>query len=466
MNCSNCNTPLNEGSDICPNCGALNMSFNKQFAPQMSSSESPAIPIDENELSINESSNTNQNNNQFINDEIILEDGPIEEQITNNVLIEGTNPVIGDYIQDKNTIETDTIQNGNNEENTFSNTEEDTIDLIDDTPEEVISENTLPPSLEVQNENMLEGIQDISQANVSTYEVEPSSVDENINNEESKEEQFDIAIPQIKEPVNNVDIPLDGSAPSIDTNKTVGTQTKEEDLEENIEIKHKKIIRFPKFSGNTPKPVLLVGIVGVLGLGILIGAVLFSKNVCTAAPIKKTTNVSKNVVADGNNNITKAGAYTYKIPKDYKYDKKDNGILIYDDKSTWRIYLRADAGLYDDVASAKSSVKASLESTGINVNNIKETKIKDRLYMLIEGLTKTTSRLIAFTDAGNDYIFYMEIVTVDNIYNYDLLEIANDILVNATFNEEVSKIETISVYDVANIAILAAQEYKSRVDNK
>ena len=49
-----CNTPLNDGSDICPNCGALNMSFNKQFASQMSSSESPAIPIDENELSINE----------------------------------------------------------------------------------------------------------------------------------------------------------------------------------------------------------------------------------------------------------------------------------------------------------------------------------------------------------------------------------------------------------------------------
>ena len=110
--------------------------------------------------------------------------------------------------------------------------------------------------------------------------------------------------------------------------------------------------------------------------------------------------------------------------------------------------------------------EALLFTGKIGYFSFKETKIKDRLYMLIEGLTKTTSRLIAFTDAGNDHIFYMEIVTVDNIYNYDLLEIANDILVNATFNEEVSKIETISVYDVANIAILAAQEYKSRVDNK
>lgn len=457
MNCSNCNTPLNEGSDICPNCGALNMSFNKQFAPQMSSSESPAIDIGGTEVISNTEANVYQTNietnvnNQFnSNNDIVLEDGPVEENKTEEEQVQYINPTNDTLINDSNSSQ---------------NNSEELIDLIDDNSQEIISENTMPPSLEVQNENMLEGVQDISQANISTYEVEPTIVNEN-NNIEPQGEQIDIAIPQIKEPVNNVDIPLDGSAPSVEVNKTVGTQTKEEDLEEKIEIKHKKIIKFPTFGGNMPKPILIVVLIAILGIGVLIGATLFSKNVCATAPKKNTTNVSKNVVADGNNNITKAGAYTYQIPKDYKYDKKDNGILIYDADSTWRIYLRAESGLYDDVASAKSSVRASFESTGININNIKETKVNDRLYMIIEGITKTTSRLIAFTDAGNDYIFYIEIVTVDNIYNYDLLEVANDILINAKFDEEVSKIETITVYDVADIAILAAQEYKSRVDNK
>ena len=204
-----------------------------------------------------------------------------------------------------------------NDTNSSQGTYEDSIDLIDDTSQEFISENTMPPSLEVQNENMLEGVQDISQANVSTYEVEPTVVEDNVPNE-IHEEQLHIAIPQIKEPVNNVDIPLDGSAPSVEANKTVGTQTKEEDLEDKIEIKHKKIIKFPTFSGNTPKPILIIVLISILGIGVLLGATLFSKNVCATAPVKTTTNVSKNAVADGNNNINKAGAYTYQITKDYK----------------------------------------------------------------------------------------------------------------------------------------------------
>ena len=58
-------------------------------------------------------------------------------------------------------------------------------------------------------------------------------------------------------------------------------------------------------------------------------------------------------------------------------------------------------------------------------------------------------------------IFYIEIVTQDNTYDYDCLDLARDIKTNAKKNENTSNMEKIKVNDLSGILLSAANIYKS-----
>ena len=58
-------------------------------------------------------------------------------------------------------------------------------------------------------------------------------------------------------------------------------------------------------------------------------------------------------------------------------------------------------------------------------------------------------------------MFYIEIVNSDNDFDYDVLEIADDIVKNAELNESVSNMENVDVYDISALALRAAEAYKA-----
>lgn len=90
-----------------------------------------------------------------------------------------------------------------------------------------ITANMAPPSLDVNKEDLESGATDISQANISTYGEEVvETPSEPVNNTNDK---VDFDIPSVQKPVENIEMPSDGSAPSIDTGApTVG------EIEENV----------------------------------------------------------------------------------------------------------------------------------------------------------------------------------------------------------------------------------------
>ncbi|MDE5630575.1 MAG: hypothetical protein K2I70_03140, partial [Bacilli bacterium] len=113
------------------------------------------------------------------------------------------------------------------------------------------------------------------------------------------------------------------------------------------------------------------------------------------------------------------------------------------------------------VATARVSIEETLKENNVTVNNLRETKVSDNNYVIIEGTTRLQNRLIALTDAKNDNIFYIEIVTTDNSYNYEILNLANDIATNATYNDTVNDIERIDIYDASSMLITASEAQKS-----
>lgn len=350
------------------------------------------------------------------------------------------------------------------------------IDLDEDETAQVTAD-MAPPTLDVNSEDLTQNVRDLGSGdNSSTYDP---NYDENENKghevhedldgdgipEYSTNDSVNIAIPSVTKPVDVIEMPNDGSAPSVDLNMpTLGNI--ESDSVKQFKIGGKTIkIKMGK-KRNVPQVILIGGVVIFFIIGIMVGSTVFKQNVCVSGGNKKITNTEDlHFVADGQNNITKAGKYTFKIPTEYKYDKLDSGVIIYDTKGTWRIYIKASPGSYDNMASAKVSIEESLKTESINVVSIKESKIGDKNHLIIETSKNLVNRLMAFVNAGNDHVFYIEIVNVDNNFNYDILEVADDIINNVEFDQKESYVETIPTNDITDMAVNAAEAYKS-LNNK
>ena len=344
---------------------------------------------------------------------------------------------------------------------------DDKIDVLESTDVELpavkaptqVSASVPAPKLDLPNQAPTP-VNAVSIEQASTGPVQDPNVS-NAPKEIPEEAKVNIAIPTgTGEVVATKDADGDGIPES--SNKEAELITNE-DLSKVHNVKKGKIkfdISFLK--KNVPMSfAILIGILSMI-VGGYIGKTLFPTVIFNNRA--SATSVNQNAsarVADGKNNTTQAGNYTYKIPEKYVYDKYKQGVLIYDKADTFRIYIRGQEGIYNDIANAKTSVKATMEEKGLFIKNIKEASIKEHPYIIAEAIDNLNNRMIAFTKASDKDVFYVEIVTSSNNYDYSVLELADDILTNATYNEETSAMEKIEVNDIASLIINASEVYKS-----
>lgn len=344
----------------------------------------------------------------------------------------------------------------------------DFVELDDNDQKLEITENMAPPTLNVEEENLTAGAGNLGDlSNVSDYAPEEKNIeDENEQKQKTlEEEKVDIAIPSVQNPVVNIDMPSDGSAPEIIENHNTVGETSDNSNPNGTLKKSKLKISLSKGSKSVPKNLLIIVGIVFLVIGILLGKMLFSKNYCVTSTRNSTVNSKTKFVNDGKNNVTNIGSYTYKIPEQYIYDKKDGGLLIYNKEDTYRIFIRTSVGSFMDISGGKNSIRETLRENSVVINNMRELNSGDVDFLVFEGATRSTNRLIAFADANNNNVFYIEVVTSDNTYNYDILEIIADILKNSTYESVESKMENIDIYDVSDVSIKAAMEYKGLTAN-
>ena len=207
-----------------------------------------------------------------------------------------------------------------------------------------------------------------------------------------------------------------------------------------------------------PRNLVLILCGVMLIIGLLLGSLLFGKQVYSpgmSSNNKKTTTVHH--VADGNNNTTYAGKFIYKIPKEYDFDKMDGGVIIYGTDDAFRMTIKAVKGSYEKVANAKESIRLSFNNEKINVSSIRETSTsKNNQYVVIQATTGFNNRLYAIRAGSNDYLFYVEIVTSDNNYDLNLLDISDDIIDNVEYNDKYSNMEQVAYEDTSSMIITIA----------
>lgn len=422
MKCSLCGTDLQPGNNICPSCGALNMSFDQQPAPAPQNNapaltdespiEMPQMAKQEEELEVLNSSPEVQP----------LTSAPEKVQVTT------TNDSDGDGIIEQ-----------------FEDLDEGEAEVVNAT------EDMAAPTLEVQSENLTSGAKDISSsAEVSTYDpsqAQPEDVPEDLI---PKEAGVNFTVPEVKEAT------ADTQGMEINTIETKGETVGVEEAP----VKEKFSLKILK-KKSYPRNLVFILIAVVLIIGVLIGSTVFGKKVYTPGTTKKTNKETVQHVSDGKNNTTYVNKFIYKIPDTYDYDKTDGGVVIYGGQDEFRIFIKAIDGNYDYIANSKESIKRSLNNIDVSVVNILETTINDKGYVCIEGTIGPRNRLYAFRKGINDKLFYIEIISSDNGYNYAGLDIADDIINNVEFTEKYTSMEGAQYEDVSSMVVTVADAFNN-----
>ena len=415
MKCSLCGTELQPGNNICPSCGALNMGFEQQApaAPTSTPVQSAPAPTPTSGPQIIDDTPA-----QAVPQQQPLEvapqaqEQPVQEQPVNENATDLDNDGVIEEFEDLDSGEAEVVNA--------------TADME-------------APSLEVEQEHLADGAMDISSSqNVATYN--PDEVVEETTEEQSgpKEVGPDFQIPEVQEP-DKVELNENGIQEVKTTGKTVG---------EIQEVKEKFSLKIFK-KKTLPRNLVIILVVSALVIGLLLGATLFAKQTYTPkSASSKKQNVTIAHVSDGKNNTTYAGKYKFQIPDKYEYDKSNDGLVVYAKDDSFKIFIKAVDGSYEHVINSKDSIKRSLmASDNSGVNNIKEEKINNTNYLIIEFTNITRNRLLAIRQGPNDNLFYIESTTNDDNYNYSTIDIADDIINNAEYTDSLSTMEKIVIED-------------------
>ena len=382
MNCVNCGTPLVEGNNTCPACGALNMPL--QTPP--------------------------------------TEPAPQEETL-------------------------------------------ETVETFDDTPNEnQVAASTEAPTLDVQEEELESEATELADtASQPTYE--PEQQQEQVQEQEIPQQdnvnlsipaQTDVAPVQVDQNVQQGGIGT-VEAPA----QTAGTN--------DIVVPEKGVTKFK--IGKKEFKVNLGGIkvqhvviyASLFLVGLFLGYLIFGNR--TTAVCRKNNIKITQLVANGKNNITLAGGYKYKIPDAYTFDKTNDGVVIYDEDQTFKMFIKNQVFQYNILVNAKTSIQQSFIDSKIAVNDIKELGVNDRSYLVISATQSMHNRLIGVTDAGNGQIFYVEILTADNTFNNEYLKIADDIIKNAEKVKDIPSMEKLKIADLSSL-IMTIGEADAGIKNQ
>lgn len=318
----------------------------------------------------------------------------------------------------------------------------------------------LPDDVEELVDDKVEEIKEVEKVE-DTDEVYGEDVNAKEVQNEVEPESINIDIPTVSaptEPVGNIT----GINEVNNSETTIGEINSDNGESDGIEPRSKlsKTILKITRTKTLPTKLSVLLIIIFMIIGIITGKLVFSKNVCTV-PVQSSIGKSSNSIkSNGKKNETRIGSFVYKIPDDSLYDRRENGLYIYAKDDSWRVYINEKAGSYHDIANSQKSILETVKLQGFDVSDVVEKNIEDKLFVLIKNTKVTQNRLTAFTDAGNDKLFYIEIITSNNDFSEDVLaKVANILKDCESVETPETKMETISVSDFSDVVIKASQEY-------
>lgn len=214
---------------------------------------------------------------------------------------------------------------------------------------------------------------------------------------------------------------------------------------------------YPTQQKNNSTKYILIGIGAVILIGIVILIfILTGKKGTVTNPNEDLNNGGTTVVNNTSTYKVNFSNFTFNIPNDYVYTTKNNMMLLSDSSGTWAAAVGVlDGASYSQLFINKNSIQKSLISNGYSSSAAVEKTLKGRSFITVETSKNNNNVLVAYSDAGMNMIFGVEIYTVNNDYDYNVLEKVADILNDAKYNATSNSITTTEIIDFNIVKELA-----------
>lgn len=213
---------------------------------------------------------------------------------------------------------------------------------------------------------------------------------------------------------------------------------------------------YPTPQKNNSTKYILIGIGAVILIGIVILIfILTGKKETVTNPNENLNNGGTTVVNNTSTYKVNFSNFTFNIPNDYVYTTQNNMMLLSDNSGSWAVGITIIDGSYSQLFINKNSLQKTLKNGGYTSSAAVEKTIKGRSFITTEISKNGNNMLAAYSDASMNKIFTLVIYTVNNNYDYNVLEKVADILNNAKYNATSNSITTTEIIDFNIVKELA-----------
>lgn len=196
--------------------------------------------------------------------------------------------------------------------------------------------------------------------------------------------------------------------------------------------------------GNNNILFIIIGVIVVVVIGVL--AYFAFGNKSGSASSNNTTNNSGTTIDStpvASNSFYKVnyGGFTFSVPDNMQYFEGDGYLIISNRENTWEAGLQVLEGSFDVIKSKINQIGSIMSNQGYTVNNVQNKTYNGVNFITMEAVIEGTNQLFVYAKLNSMYFAGLNIINIDNEYDYDLLNDIASVVKNATYNSESNNIK-------------------------
>lgn len=157
----------------------------------------------------------------------------------------------------------------------------------------------------------------------------------------------------------------------------------------------------------------------------------------------------------------RSNGFTFKIPIDLVYetmvDEEIEAIVIGDEENTWMATITPIEASYNKLLTNKSQLQSAMSQQGYTASAAVEKTIGGLSFITLEASTSGRNIIFAYAKANSMYTYSITVMSIDNEFDYDILETVSGILSTAEFSTETTNMEIVKKLDLNAISDLAKE---------
>ena len=133
--------------------------------------------------------------------------------------------------------------------------------------------------------------------------------------------------------------------------------------------------------------------------------------------------------------------FSMQVPDDWITEDHDTYMMLGDASGEWVALLEINEGAFSKLKANRSQLKLLCEEGGFTCNNIQLKTIGGEEFVTLEMVASGQTSLMAFAEVNARYYLALQIATIDNEADYDLLETMVPFVQSITYGTGSNKVD-------------------------